>query len=46
MTTFETAAQERAATLEEHTVRALTDDLLVVEDAPGLFRVYGEDGDE
>jgi len=47
MTTFETAAQERAATdLANRTVRALTDDLLVVADAPGLYRVYGEDGDE
>ena len=32
--------------LADRTVRALTDYLLVVEDAPGLFRVYGEDGDE
>ena len=47
MMTFDPAAQERAATdLADRTVRALTDDLLVVEDAPGLFQVYGEDGDE
>lgn len=47
MTTFEIAAQERAGTdLADRTVRALTETLLVVEDAPGLFRVYSEEGDE
>ena len=47
MTMFDPAAQERAATdLADRTVRALTDDLLVVADAPGLYRVYGKDGDE
>ena len=47
MTIFEIAGQERDATdLADRTVRALTDDLLIVEDAPDMYRVYGEAGDE
>jgi hypothetical protein len=45
MTTTNAAPQERTD-LEPRTVRALTDYLLVVEDAPGLYRVYGEGGNE
>ncbi len=45
MTSTNAAPQERTD-LDARDVRALTDYLLVVEEAPGLFLVYGEDGDE
>lgn len=45
MTTTNAAPQERTD-LDARDVRALTDYLLVVEEAPDLFLVYGEDGDE
>nr|WP_282594786.1 SWIM zinc finger family protein [Halomarina salina] len=44
MTQFDTAAEERID-LSERDVRALTDYLLVVEEAPGVYDVYGEGGD-
>ncbi|MFC7158012.1 SWIM zinc finger family protein [Halomarina halobia] len=51
MTTHETAAEERTDNdldleLDPRDVRALTHYLLVVEDAPDLYLVYGEGGDE
>ena len=45
MTTTNPTAQERID-LDARDVRALTDYLLVVEEAPSLFLVYGEDGNE
>ncbi|WP_254547492.1 hypothetical protein [Halomarina pelagica] len=47
MTTDETTPLERTDDqLAARDVRALTDYLLVVEDAPDLYLVYGEGGDE
>lgn len=45
MNDYETAAVE-CTDLEPRDVRALTDYMIVYEDAPDLFLVYGEDGDE